>query len=57
MVHDVGAASGMSGTCWSMVLSHELLAADNPISSLKVFDLREAWRMAVARRACGCAWC
>ncbi len=57
MVHDVGAASGVSGTRRSMGVSHELFAADNPISELKVFDLRETWRMAEARRACGCAWC
>lgn len=36
---------------------NELLAADNPISSLKVLIYVKAWRMAVARRACGCAWC
>lgn len=35
---------------------NELLAADNPISELKSLTYVKAWRMAAARRACGCGW-
>lgn len=35
---------------------NELLAADNPISELKVLIYVKVWQTAAARRACGCAW-
>ncbi len=36
---------------------NELLAGDNPIADLRVFDLRESMPTAAVRRACACGWC
>ncbi|XPE44299.1 N-succinylarginine dihydrolase [Shigella flexneri] len=42
---------GVSGTRRVWCYLNELLSADNPISELKVFDLRESW--ALRRRTGG----